>query len=178
MGMDMLTDEPAMVRALPVWYTSGMDLPRIDHTVTEQDAEAIDGHFEAILAALPFLIGLDPLERKRLIKAGENAWPFLQKCLATAQRIEDHLPRSFEVDGLSRQLALMDRLRRVEVRAEQLVKLVQDTQAVLTTQAYDESLEVYRTAKRVSGAEGLEDIVADLGRRFQRPRRNKDSSDS
>lgn len=152
---------------------------RVSSQITKASVDQILASIAAIQAALPFLIGLDPSERKTMLKAGDRSQAFIRKALEVGQRIADHLPRSTSLDEMSKDLALMDAIYPIMIALSELSEKLSDTYAVLNSEAYASALVVYRHAKDIKGEKGLEQPVAELGRRFvRRSRTDATSNDS
>jgi hypothetical protein len=140
---------------------------RISHELSQQKVAEIMGHLAAIEAALPFLIGLNSAERKKLLKAGDRSHAFINKASDIGQQIPGHLPRSLDLAEMRKDVALRDALYPIMVSLSQLAEKLTDTYALANSEAYAAAL-VYRSAKMVKGDEGLGQAVAELKRRFER----------
>lgn len=148
----------------------------VNHELSEQQLEELLGHLQAIEAALPMLVGIDPKRKKQIIKAGDRSQGFIRKAVAVGEHIEAYLPRDLDVEAMRRRLALMDHLSTFSLHLSELARKVEDTHALTVTQAYDDALVVYKHAKRVSDKEGLGEVVADLGKKFARRKRKPNKS--
>lgn len=142
---------------------------RISEDITQQTVDTVMGAVRTIHNALPFLVGLTPLERMRMNKAGDASQTFIRKSVDVAPHVADYLPRGFDLGEMRKDIAAMDALQPIAIAIAQLSEQLNDTRAILASEAFSAALEVYRCAKRAQGAVGIEEVVKDLGRRFARP---------
>jgi hypothetical protein len=141
---------------------------RVSAEVDQATLESVLAHIAAINTALPFLISISPEERRAMLKGGDRSQAFIRKAVEVGAKIENHLPRSFSINEMRRDVALSDQLFPVVLSLSQLAEKLSDTHAVASSEAYASALLIYRTGKQVKDDEGLTKAVADLGRRFER----------
>ena len=141
---------------------------RIDASLSAADREAVQAAIATIREKLPFLIDLSPEERHTLPKMGDKSRAFVSKALEVATQNPGFLPRSFDLDGMRRDVDLLDALRPVALSLAQLQELVDDSLLELGSESYAAALVVYQYAKGSVAGEALDGAVDDLGRRFAR----------
>lgn len=118
--------------------------------------------------ALDFLVGIEPAQRQKLVKPGDGGQGFINRAYKLGLQIQDHLPRSFDLDEMRKDMDMADSLMHIMIATSQLAEKLADTHAVANSEAYLAALLVYRTAKHVRGVKGLEQALDELGRRFAR----------
>jgi len=104
--------------------------------------------------------------------AGNASQAFIRKCADIAPHIDAFLPRGLDVAELRKDIDLMDALRPIMVSVSQLAEKLRDTHALVASEAFAASREIYRCAKLAQGPAGLEDVVKELSRRFTRAAAN------
>ena len=157
---------------LSAWHSPMMAHEHpVKGTLTVQDIADIHARFEALHAAMPFLRGLAPEERKRVIRAGESSHVFIRKSYQVGCHIQEYLPRNLDLPDLANNLALIEGFRSIQIAAKRLNELINDTYSLITDQAFEQALQIYRAAKYAEGPEGMEKHVGELRRRFRRRRR-------
>lgn len=155
-----------------------MPVNRINATLSPEQVQAVHAALETIAGSLPFLIDLKPEERKSMPKFGDQSRAFVAKAATIAQQHPDILPRSFDVQELQADVALVGTLYPVMTAVTQLLGRIEDTYFAAGSEAYAASLLVYQYAKAAHLATGaLEDALDDLGQRFAR-RAKKASEDA
>ena len=147
---------------------------RISEEVNPEALAGILEKIEEVQAALPFLVGLDPIERRSMLKAGDRSQAFIRKAMEVAPHMADYLPRGLDVEEMRKDVGLMDALYPIMIATSRLAEKLADTYAVVSSEAYASALVIYRNSKYAKGGEGLEQAVADLRRRFARRPRNQD----
>jgi hypothetical protein len=150
---------------------------RISASLTPEDKQAVLAAIATIKQKLPFLIGLTPEESKSLPRLGDKSRGFVTKALEVATQNPDFLPRSFDIEEMRKDVELFDNLYPIVLAVSQLQELIDDTVAVVGSEAYMAALTVYNYAKTAKGDAGLEAVVEDLGRRFAR-KSNSEASES
>ena len=141
---------------------------RISVVLSAEDRAAILVAINVLKERLPFLIGLDPEERKNMLKAGDRDRAFIDKSFDVGQKIPDYLPKALNMDEMNKDMELMDALYPIMLAISQLAEKLSDTYAIAASEAYAAALMIYRNAKDAKGSEGLEEAIGDLGRRFSR----------
>jgi hypothetical protein len=141
---------------------------RISIVLSAEDRAEIIMAINILKEKLPFLIGIEPEERRGMLKVGDRDRAFIDKSYDVGQRIPDYLPKALSMDEMSKDMELMAALYPIMVAISQLAEKLADTYAIAASEAYAAALVIYRNAKDARGSEGLEEAIADLGRRFVR----------
>ena len=137
-------------------------------TLPQEDLERIYTAFNTIRDAMPFLIGLNVTERRRLSKIGTKAQTFTRRALDMADEYPSVIPQGLDVATAQQQLTLFEDLNRVLQKLNELKNLVESTQMLAGSEAYATARLAYRSVKTVGGGNGLDIIVEDLARQFRR----------
>lgn len=141
---------------------------RVSAVLKQEDADAVLEAIKTIKEKLPFLIDLSPEERKALPKMGDKTEAFVSKAAEVAKQNGDFLPRSFDVDEMTRDVTLYNGLRSIKLALAPLTELVDDTLLEVGSEAYASALVVYQYAKNAGQGAALDDVVDELGKRFAR----------
>ncbi|HEX8000951.1 MAG TPA: hypothetical protein VF528_21395 [Pyrinomonadaceae bacterium] len=141
---------------------------RINATLSEADRTAIMDAINTIRTKLPFLVDLTIEERRSLPKMGDKSRAFVSQALEVARQNEDVMPRSFDVEEMSRDVELANALQPIVIALSQLQELVDDTYMLVGSEAYAAALLVYQYARAAGKGAGLDNALDDLGQRFAR----------
>ena len=95
------------------------------------------------------------------------------KALAIAQHNSNFLPRSFSVEEMERDVALLESLLPILVSLTRLQEQLQDTYIEAGSEAYAAALVIYHSAHENGEGESLEALLDDLGQRFARKSRGQ-----
>jgi hypothetical protein len=144
---------------------------RISASLSEADRQAVLDAINTIRQKLPFLIDLTPEERRSLPKMGDSSRGFVTQALAVATQNADILPRSFDVDEMRKDLALLDSLQPILTALTQLGELVDDTYTAVGSEAYTSALLVYQYARAAGKGSALDGALDALSQRFARKSR-------
>jgi hypothetical protein len=139
----------------------------VSATLTAADLQAVSDALATVRAKLPFLTDLTPQDKRRLFKMGDGSRAFVEKALIAAQANPQVLPPAFDLAEYSRDWALWAQLGVVTNNITQLAELVDDTQTALGSDLMSAALTAYGHLSEASVG-GLEEIKADLGKRFSR----------
>lgn len=143
----------------------------IDAVLTEQEAQDILAAIASIREKLPFLAGLSPAERRRLVKLGNKSQTFVEKALDVATEHSELMPRSLDdnqIEAARRDMELFEMLHPIIQSIRQLRELLEDTQMIAGSEAYATARLAYKSAKANGKGVGLDDVISDLSRQFQR----------
>jgi len=145
----------------------------ITATLSPDEVAEILESLEAIRQKLSFLVGLSPIERRRIAKMGHKSQTFVVKALDAATQYTDLMPACLDIEEARRDLALFEALHPVLQSINQLKELVEDTQTIAGSEAYAAARVAYSSIKTVGRSRGLDEVVSDLARQFQRTRRER-----
>lgn len=134
----------------------------IDATLSAADQQAVLQAIQTIRQKLPFLIDVSPEERQAMVKFGDRSQAFVERAATVAAQSSDFLPRSFDVEEMQRDVALLQALQPIRTALLQRNELIDDTYFAVGSDAY---------------AAALDGVVDDLGRRFARKSRQQPPQD-
>ena len=146
---------------------------RISATLAPADKEAVMQAIATIREKLPFLVDLTTDERRTMLKMGDKSRAFVSKALEVATQNPNFLPRSFDLEEMRRDLTLFEALYPVLLSLTQLQELVDDTCIASASEAYAAALAVYSYAKASGDVTGLDGVIDEMGRRFNRRSKKK-----
>lgn len=141
---------------------------RVSATLSQDDQEALLNALATIRQKLPFLLGLNPDERRALPRLGDKSRAFVTKALEVATQNPDFLPRSFDIEEMKQDARLFEAMYPLLLSLTQLQELMEDTTTVVGSEAYAAALLVYSYAKTSGRNTGLDSAVDDMSQRFAR----------
>ncbi len=141
---------------------------RVSASLTPEDKQAVMDAIKTIREKLPFLVNLNPEERRSLPKMGDKSRAFVKKAAEVAQQNEGILPRAFDLEEMVRDVQLSEDIFPILVALTQLHELVDDTYMAVGSEAYTGALLVYNSAKMNNFVGGLDEALDELGKRFAR----------
>ena len=141
---------------------------RISADISKTDQQAVLDAIETIQHKLSFLIDLTPEQRRTLPKMGDKSRAFVNQALAVAQNNSNFLPRSFSVEEMARDVALIASLQPIMTAATRLQEQLDDTFMEVGSEAYTAALVVYQYARQSGEGESLDQLLDDMGQRFAR----------
>ncbi len=139
----------------------------VSATLTAADVQAVSDALATIRTKLPFLVDLGLQEKRRLLKMGDGSRAFVEKALAVAQSNPQVFPPSFDVAEFARDWALWAQLGPLATQVTQLAELVDDTQIALGSDLMNAAVTAYGFLNQAE-AGGLEEVRAELGKRFEK----------
>jgi hypothetical protein len=149
---------------------------RISGRLTGDDLNAVLTAIQTIKSRMPFLQSVGSEELKRLPKIGDKGLAFVKKALELAAQSDDFLPRSFDVQEMKNDVDLYEALLPIRIALAQLTEMVDETAALVGSEAYAAGLVVYNSAKMSGKGAGLEGVLDELGKRFARKSGPKDDA--
>lgn len=115
---------------------------------------------------LSCLITLTPEQRKLLPKLGQNGLGFVHQAHDLVKQRNEYMPRSFDIDEMSRDVTLLDKISTVRNRLATLNAKIADTYLALGSESYKAALVVYQNGK-TNGPEDIQSVIKEMGRLFQ-----------
>jgi len=149
-----------------------MNPDRIDATLSPEDQADVLAALATIKEKLPFLIDISPEQRCSLPKMGDKSRAFVNMAVEVAAQNPDFLPRSFDVDEVRRDVALVEALQPIAFALTQLHELVDDTLLAAGSEAYTAALTIYNYARNSGKGQALDTVVDEMSRRFARKARS------
>ena len=151
---------------------------RVSAIVSDADLVEIMKAIKLLNDKLWFLVGLTEEERQAMLKAGPKSRDFTHKSFALAEKIPDYLPKAFDLDEFRKDVNLLDKLHPIHIEISKLSSKLGDTYSIVSSEGYAAGLIAYRHGKDAAGAEGLEEVMNELGARFARKAGKKDDEAS
>jgi hypothetical protein len=144
---------------------------RISATLSDADQQFVMSAINNMRQKLPFLVDLTPEERHALPKMGDKSRAFVSQALDVAKQNADILPVSFDVEEMSKDVALILALAPIMSALAQLHELIEDTFLAVGSEAYIAALLVYQYARTGGKGAALDSALDALGQRFARKSR-------
>lgn len=150
----------------------------LDTTVASDDYEDIMVALKTVREKLPFLIGLTPNQRRGLVRMGDKSRAFVEQSLDVAKKYPLLMPGNFDLQKAERDMQLFEALTLILLEVKQLEMLLEDTHGVAGSEVYASARTIYRSVKANGKGMGLDEVIADLGRRFRRSGRSGKSQNT
>lgn len=150
---------------------------RVDATFSSEDAQAVMNAIQIIREKLHFAVGLSSRERKMMSKIGRKSQTFTEQALDMATHHPELIPSGIDLKGANRDRELFMALNPIVQALSEVYHLAEDTQMVAGSEAYAAARFAYKSAKTLGVSMGLDDVIEELSRRFQRSRSTSQSSD-
>lgn len=136
--------------------------------MSEAEWTEVDALLDALERAFaPQLVSLSSLERRRLVKMGDNSEAFCRRSYSAMHDGQAQLPRSIDLDEMARDLATHDALAKRHARMSRLMERVVDTDIAVGSDIMRAALEGYAALKRAGGGDGMHGLQRELGKRFE-----------
>ncbi|MGJ3249224.1 MAG: hypothetical protein ACFE0I_24510 [Elainellaceae cyanobacterium] len=152
-----------------------MTINYVSGAINPEDRKEIMISIATIRAKMPFIVELGSKTKRALPKMGDKSRAFVHKALEVANSHPDHLPRSFDLDEMRRDIELFDVIYTIAMELNQLQAQVDDTLVAVGSDAYSAALQVYRHVKAHGEGAGMDSLIDDLGQRFDRKSRKEAS---
>lgn len=151
---------------------------RIDAVLTPERAAQIVEILRGFRTELSFLVDLSQDDIRSLPKMGDRGLPFVMDSLTLGEQDDSFLPRSFDIEKMRRDVALLQQLPAVITAAEHFLELVKDTLILVESDAFAAALEIYAAAQRSGKGEALTASLKAMGNRFDRKPKPKEETES
>lgn len=135
-------------------------------SISNEQAVAIDGAMTSLEGNLKDLINLTVDARKKATKMGAKSEIFCRQTLLALQQNPQIVPPSVNVADAVADLAVLDLLRPIFRRLEQLLERATDTEFALGNDLMNVALQGYGHLKVAGKTEGLKSLSKSLGERF------------
>lgn len=152
-----------------------MDTNRISAIFTLTEQQAVLAAIAIIYEKLSFLVGLTPEQRRSLCRMGDKTRAFVDKAVELATQNAELMPRCLDIDEMRRDLELVESLYPVLLSITQLQELIEDTYLLAGSEAYAAARMAYNSARANGRSAGLNATVDQMGRRFERKSRKRQS---
>jgi len=142
-----------------------MSYQNISVSMVQADIDAVKAALVTINTKMPFLITLDPEERKALFKLGPKSADFVNDASTAATNFPNILPISFDKTEYGKDTALFKVLTDIVFLVDSLQEKLDHTYMAVGSEAMIASLEVYvyvQTAQdRTPGLKSVADKLKD-----------------
>jgi hypothetical protein len=140
----------------------------IDIAPSAESLTTIQTHLTTIATECSFLVGLDEDQRTRLARLGLRNETFSLQVIETARQNPGAVPALIDLAGLLRDVDAREKLLPILIQMQTLTTLLEDTMILLGVDIYNGARAIYKTLQVVGDANGLSEILADLGKRFEK----------
>ena len=131
---------------------------------------ALEKIIEASNILKPYLIALNPEERKSLPKMSDGTAPFVEKCLDYCASDPQFAPPFLDMDGFKSDMNVWEKLIAIFHPIQQLAQNLDDTTMEAGSESYSAALTYYSSVKQAAkiSVPGAKPIYEDLKDRFAR----------
>ena len=148
----------------------------VSASVTDEAITAVKKGIADITAALPFLIALRAIDRRKMQTMGQKSVDFVNMALRAAETFPQYLLSSFNKDEFAKDVILIDRLWKIRIEVAGVLEKLDDTIYAASVDAMQAANEVYDYLKTASERDqAAKAIVDDMRKRYDRP--SKKSAD-
>ncbi len=145
-----------------------MTTNRVNITLTAEQSAGISTAVDALETALPDLISLSGEESRKLFRLGDLGEAFVLKTLEAVRLHPELFPTSVDLAAMDRDQKLRETLRPIRTRLQGLVALVDGTYKLAGADLMTNCSAAYRILQVSGVGAGVEDLLADIGQRFDR----------
>jgi len=150
---------------------------RVSAVLSDEEVNQCLEQVDQLERTLPFLIALDEGEHSGLPKLGSSGVGFVNQAQSLVKQRSEFMPSSFSVEEMGKDVDLLNKLVSLMSRLEPFMKKLRDTKLVVGSEAYKAALTVYRCGQE-NGAADLKPTLDEMGRLFQRAKKEKSEDDS
>jgi hypothetical protein len=139
---------------------------QISAVFSEDDLTKATGLVSELETLVSFALELSPDQRQRRVKAGQEDIGFVNTMFDIAKQDDTFLPKSFDVNEWSKDVALTNALGTLLNRLSPLVRKLEDTCLVASSEAYKAALVAYDNGKS-NGSESIQPLLKEAGKKFK-----------
>ncbi|OYU94527.1 MAG: hypothetical protein CFE21_16110 [Bacteroidetes bacterium B1(2017)] len=152
---------------------------RISAAIPAADLDSILKSVSDINTKLPFLVGLDPVTFKRLVKVNNTRIPFVEQALALSGHNALLVPQFCDLAEANKDLNLYHDLDKIIAPLSNLLRMLEQTKAAAGSEAYQSARAIYEMAKsgKKKGIVGFETSADQLKVFFEHHGRNNKAPD-
>jgi len=122
----------------------------ISTEITQEEITSIVSSLESINSSLKGLVSLSEEEKGSLVHADHNTIPFVLKALEMAERYPQILPENIELEEIRKDVSLIKSIEKLMVPLKNLIKKLEDSSILASSEAYLPSLSIYNAIARAS----------------------------
>jgi hypothetical protein len=140
----------------------------LDAVIPAEQLVTVDTAITSLETTLTILVGLTAEERRSLLGMGPQSESFAEQALLAGKQYVGLMPPDLDIQGIERDKALREALLPRFERLRTLTNKMEHTIQLAGTEYYAGGLAIYRALKAFGRAAGLDNLIAELGRRFAR----------
>lgn len=154
---------------------ANLNLNRVSAFMTDTDFANAEQLLNDCQMLFPFLTELDEEEIRKLNHISVNNHRFVAETISVVNYLDLSMPAHINMTEISNDLRLFDQLQQFIVRMEQFLKALKNTAALSGSEAYVNSLFVYKiiTAYAEASVPGAKTAYDRLSERFKGQRSSK-----
>ena len=148
----------------------------VSGSISDETVTTVKTKLGEIATALPFLIVLSTMERKKTRVMGQKSVEYVNLALNGAESFSEYLLSSFDKAELAKDIAVINKLWKIRVDVASLLEKIDDTIYGASSDAMRAADEVYDYLKSASEKNAaVKALVAEMRKRYDRP--SKKSAD-
>ena len=145
----------------------------LDITITPESLTDISAGITAIKAEVStFSLTMDDAQRKHSQKIGTRNETFAREMMEFARQRPDLRPGGINFAAIERDLIARDQVTPVLFQLKTLVRALEDTNMALGIDLFNGTRGMYKAVKPIAEINGVQDVIAQIGQRFARPRKS------
>ena len=148
----------------------------VSGSISDETVTTVKTKLGEIATALPFLIVLSTMERKKTRVMGQKSVEYVNLALNGAESFSEYLLSSFDKEELAKDIAVINKLWKIRVDVASLLEKLDDTIYGTSVDAMQAADEVYQYVKTASTRDrAAKAIVEEMSKRYERPsKKSKD----
>lgn len=148
----------------------------VSGSISDETVTTVKTKLGEIATALPFLIVLSTMERKKTRVMGQKSVEYVNLALNGAESFSEYLLSSFDKEELAKDIAVINKLWKIRVDVASLLEKIDDTIYGASSDAMKAADEIYNYLKSASEKNAaVKALVAEMRKRYDRPsKKSKD----
>jgi hypothetical protein len=157
-----------------------MLLNKINAEIPQEQETQVIQYVKDIKSLLPFLVGLNSKDRRRLAKLSRRRVDMVDRSFIHATQLPGYLPSFVTPEGFKKEVDLRDCLQRIGAEIDSLKEKIDDTILLVGSEAYRSARLFYKTVKAAAreGAEDAERIAKDISYHFKKKTTSENNTDN
>lgn len=150
----------------------------VSGSISDETVTTVKTKLGEIATALPFLIVLSTMERKKTRVMGQKSVEYVNLALNGAESFSEYLLSSFDKEELAKDIAVINKLWKIRVDVASLLEKIDDTIYGASSDAMRAADEIYNYLKSASEKNAaVKALVAEMRKRYERPSKKKPEDD-
>ena len=150
----------------------------VSGSISDETVTTVKTKLGEIATALPFLIVLSTMERKKTRVMGQKSVEYVNLALNGAESFSEYLLSSFDKEELAKDIAVINKLWKIRVDVASLLEKIDDTIYGASSDAMRAADEIYNYLKSASEKNAaVKALVAEMRKRYERPSKKKPADD-